>query len=281
MQPFPPATPLKIRHTTPHDPAAPILSVENASILYETGAALRDITFSVNRGERVAVIGPNGAGKSSLLKLIAGVKKTNHGKIEIFGHEPGQHICIAYVPQRNQVDWQFPVSVLDVVMMGRTGQLGFFRKSSAADREITMSALETVGMDTLAKRQINQLSGGQQQRMFIARALAQQAELMLMDEPLTGLDATSQSGIFEILDRLQTQHVTVLVSLHDLHLAAERFERVLLLNTSLIGYGKPDQVFTTENLVRAYGGHLHMLTTPDGILTLGDTCCEGEGEDND
>lgn len=281
MESFPATTPIKIRHTTPHDPKAPILSVENASILYETGAALRNITFSVKRGERVAVIGPNGAGKSSLLKLIAGVKKTNHGKIEIFGHEPGQHICIAYVPQRNQVDWQFPVSVLDVVMMGRTGQLGFFRKPGAIDREISMNALKTVEMDLLAKRQINQLSGGQQQRMFIARALAQQAELMLMDEPLTGLDATAQSDIFDILDHLQEQHVTVLVSLHDLHLASERFEKVLLLNTFLIGYGEPDQVFTTNNLVRAYGGHLHMVTTPDGILTLGDTCCQGEDADHD
>jgi ABC-type Mn2+/Zn2+ transport system ATPase subunit len=271
---------LNTRHTIPHDPAAPILSVANVSILYETGAALRSITFSVIRGERVAVIGPNGAGKSSLLKLIAGVKKASQGMINIFGHEPGQHICIAYVPQRNNVDWAFPVSVYDVVMMGRIGQLGLFRKPRGIDREIVMDAIETVGLQSLAKRQINQLSGGQQQRMFIARALAQQAELMLMDEPLTGLDANSQADIFTILGTLQARSVTVLVSLHDLHLASEHFDRVLLLNTDQIGFGTPDEVFTSENLIQAYGGHLHMVQTPEGMLTLGDTCCEGENQND-
>ncbi|MFN2233503.1 MAG: metal ABC transporter ATP-binding protein, partial [Anaerolineales bacterium] len=199
------------------------------------------------------------------------------GRVQIFGNEPGGHICIAYVPQRNQVDWSFPVSVADVVMMGRVGQLGLFRNPKASDWELVNQALEVVRMTHLAKRQISQLSGGQQQRMFIARALAQEAELMLMDEPLTGLDINSQEEVFSILDQLKQQGVTVMVSLHDLKVAAERFERIMLLNHQMMAIGEPDHVLTTENLVVAYGGHLHLISTEEGALALGDTCC-GEGE---
>jgi manganese/iron transport system ATP-binding protein len=261
------------KHRQPHQSDAPILRAENLTLRYESGPALDGVTFELQSAERLAVVGPNGAGKSTLLKIIAGVLNPGEGHVQIFGNEPGRHICIAYVPQRNQVDWSFPVTVADVVMMGRVGQLGLFRNPKAHDRELVNNALEIVRMTHLAKRQINQLSGGQQQRMFIARALAQEAELMLMDEPLSGLDVNSQEEVFRILDRLQGENVTVLISLHDLKLAAQKFDRVMLLNHKMLAIGTPDGVLTPENLVSAYGGYLHLVPTEDGALALGDTCC--------
>jgi manganese/iron transport system ATP-binding protein len=261
----------KQRH--PHQSDAPILRADDLGVRYESGVALENATFELNLSERLAVVGPNGAGKSTLLKVIAGVLPPTDGHVQIFGHEPGGHICIAYVPQRNQVDWRFPVTVADVVMMGRVGQMGLFRNPRASDWKLVNAALEVVRMTHLAKRQISQLSGGQQQRMFIARALAQEAELMLMDEPLTGLDINSQEELFGILDRLQQQNVTVLVSLHDLKIAAEKFDRIMLLNHQMLAIGTPEGVLTPENLVMAYGGHLHLVPTEQGALALGDTCC--------
>ena len=265
------------RQRHPHQSDAPILRAENLGVRYDSGIALESVTFELNLGERMAVVGPNGAGKSTLLKVVAGVMSPTEGRVQIFGNEPGGHICIAYVPQRNQVDWSFPVSVADVVMMGRVGKLGLFRNPKASDWELVNQALEVVRMTHLAKRQISQLSGGQQQRMFIARALAQEAELMLMDEPLTGLDINSQEEVFSILGQLKEQGVTVMVSLHDLKVAAQRFERIMLLNHQMLAIGNPDHVLTPENLVAAYGGHLHLIPTEEGALALGDTCC-GEDE---
>jgi ABC-type Mn2+/Zn2+ transport system ATPase subunit len=263
-----------IRHRHPHVAGEPILSASNLSVRYESGLALESLTFKLKTGERLAVVGPNGAGKSTLFKVIAGVLPPTAGKVHVYGHEPDGHICIAYVPQRSQVDWNFPVSVADVVMMGRIGRMGLFRNPGARDRELVMGALELVGLVSLAKRQINQLSGGQQQRMFIARALAQEAELMLMDEPLSGLDAGSQDDIFYILDELQGREVTVLVAMHDLKMAAERFDRVMLLNRKLFGLGAPENVFKRDNLLDAYGGHLHLVPDGQGLLALGDSCCD-------
>jgi manganese/iron transport system ATP-binding protein len=261
------------KHREPHQSDVPILRADDLSLRYESGTALETVSFELQSGERLAVVGPNGAGKSTLLQIIAGVLTPSAGRVQIFGNEPGGHICIAYLPQRNQVDWRFPVTVADVVMMGRVGQLGLFRNPKTRDRELVDKALEIVRMTHLAKRQISQLSGGQQQRMFIARALAQEAELMLMDEPLTGLDINSQEEVFGILDRLQQENVTVLVTLHDLKVAAQKFDRVMLLNHAMLAIGIPADVLTSENLVPAYGGHLHLVSTEDGALALGDTCC--------
>jgi manganese/iron transport system ATP-binding protein len=260
----------------PHQAGEPILRATDIEVRYETGVAIENVNFKINVGERLAIVGPNGAGKSTLLKVIVGVLNPTDGDIQIFGQDPDKHICIAYVPQRNQVDWQFPVTVADVVMMGRVGQMGLFRIPKDRDWKLVHQALEIVGMESYSKRQISQLSGGQQQRMFIARALAQEAELMLMDEPLTGVDASSQEDVFRILDQLQSQDVTVLVSLHDLKMASQRFDRVMLLNKEMLGIGVPDEVLTPENLVAAYGGHLHLVPTDDGMLALGDTCCDDE-----
>jgi len=260
----------------PHDDDAPIIHAENLCLHYESNAALDDISFELRAGERLAVVGPNGAGKSTLLKIIAGVLSPTDGQVYILGNLPRGHICIAYVPQRSQVDWSFPVTVADVVMMGRVGQMGLFRNPKASDWDLVHWALEVVRMTHLSKRQISQLSGGQQQRMFIARALAQEAELMLMDEPLAGLDINSQEEVFRILDDLKERHVTVLISLHDLKMAAQRFDKVMLLNQRMLGFGTPEDVLNPENLLAAYGGHLHLVPTEDGMLALGDTCCDDD-----
>jgi len=264
------------KHRQPHQVDVPILSVQDLAVRYESGPALEQVSLELKTGERLAIVGPNGAGKSTLLKVVAGVLPLTTGRVNIFGYEPGQHICIAYVPQRSQVEWDFPVSVADVVMMGRVGQLGLFRNPKSKDWDLVHQALKVVRMDQFTKRQISQLSGGQQQRMFIARALAQQAELMLMDEPLTGLDVNSQEEVFGILDELQSQAVTVMISLHDLKIAAQRFDRVLLLNRRMIGIGTPQEVLTPDNLLAAYGGHLHLVPTENGMLALGDTCCDDD-----
>jgi ABC-type Mn2+/Zn2+ transport system ATPase subunit len=263
------------RHAV-HEVEAATVQVSGLSVHYNGTPALDDVSFQLTRGERVAVVGPNGAGKSTLFKVIAGILQPSRGEVRVYGHGPGGHICIAYVPQRSQVDWSFPVNVADVVMMGRVGKLGLLRWPGAKDWDYVRQCLEVVGMSHLADRQIGELSGGQQQRVFIARALAQEAELMLMDEPLTGLDVTSQEDIFRILETLRQRNVSVLVSTHDLNLAAERFDRLMLLNHRLVGIGRPEEVFTSERLKQAYGGHMTLIQTGDGLLALSDTCC-GKG----
>jgi manganese/iron transport system ATP-binding protein len=259
-----------------HDADAPILEASHLTMRYNGRAVLEDISFCLASGEQVAVVGPNGAGKSTLFRVIAGVLHPTVGEVRIAGHCPGGHICIAYVPQRSQVDWTFPVTVADVVMMGRAGKVGLLRHPSRKDWQYVRQCLGVVGMADLVDRQIGELSGGQQQRMFIARALAQEAEIVLMDEPLTGLDVPAQEDIFHILDELRGRRVTVMVATHDLNLAAERFDRVMLLNGCLLGIGRPDDVFTPERLQAAYGGHLRLIQTEDGLMILSDTCCGGD-----
>jgi manganese/iron transport system ATP-binding protein len=269
-------TPLVIRHAV-HQAEKPILHVENVTVRYDGRAALEDISFQLHNGERVALVGPNGAGKSTLFKVIAGVLTPTNGALDISGAGPGGHICIAYVPQRSQVDWNFPVTVADVVMMGRVGKLGFLRWPGRKDWKHVQKALEDVDLGNLAGRQINELSGGQQQRMFIARALAQEAELLLLDEPLTGLDLKSQQAIFDILDELRQRGVTVMVATHDLDQAADHFDRVMLLNRRLVGFGRPGEVFTADRLVEAYGGHLRLVHIESDVIALADTCCDEGG----
>lgn len=268
--------PALIGRRPPHRPDQPILRVSHVSARYNGRSALEDVTFELVAGEQVAVVGPNGAGKSTLFKIIAGVLPPATGQVEVYGLGPGGHICIAYVPQRSQVDWTFPVTVVDVVMMGRVGKLGLFRRPGKADWEYVRQCLRVVEMEELAERQIGELSGGQQQRAFIARALAQEAELMLMDEPLTGLDVNSQEDIFRILGQLRDRGVTVMIATHDLDLAAGRFDRVMLLNRRLLGLGRPEEVFTPDNLLTAYGGHMRLIETDRGLMVLSDTCCEGD-----
>src|SRR5512145_1564362 len=260
---------------THHESNKPILDVQHVTARYNGHAALEDVTFHLHEGERVAVVGPNGAGKSTLFKVVAGVMQPVTGEVNIFGSRPRSHVCIAYIPQRSQVDWNFPVSVADVVMMGRSAKLGPLNWPHKKDWEHVQRALETVELTNLASRQISQLSGGQQQRMFIARALAQEAELMLMDEPLTGLDTPSQEGILNLLDRLKQEKVTVMVATHDLDQAATHFDRIMLLNHRIVAFGNPAEVLHTDNLLSAYGGRLKPIDGQN-ILNI-DNCCE-EGD---
>ena len=251
---------------TDHVTDAPILELDGVSVAYaplgntltNAAFALERVSCQVEQGEHIAIIGPNGAGKSTLLKVAAGILKPDQGAVRLFGQEPDRHICIAYVPQRNQIDWRFPVTVSDVVMMGRIRQIGLFRRPSAHDRQIVQQSLVRVGAEKLANKQIGELSGGQQQRIFIARALAQRADLLLMDEPLAGLDVPSQRALFDILVSLKPDGVTVLVATHDLNLAAEHFDRVMLLNRQIIAFGQPNKVLTSANLLAAYGGQIHL-----------------------
>ncbi len=265
-----------------HAPGAPALDVRDVVVSYNNVLALDHVTFQVQPNERVAVVGPNGAGKSTLFKAISGIIRPASGEIRIFGEPPGGHICIAYVPQRSQIDWEFPVTVADVVMMGRIGKLGLFRWPRKRDWAIVEDALKQVGMLELKDRQIGELSGGQQQRVFLARALAQEAELLLLDEPFTGLDAPSQQAILDILDLVKARGVTALVSTHDLDLAAKHFDRMMLLNRRVVAFGPPERVFTPDILIEAYGGHVHTLKLetdlPAEELLLADTCCEGPDE---
>jgi ABC-type Mn2+/Zn2+ transport system ATPase subunit len=257
----------------PHDPDAPILDVRRLEVRYDGRPALESVTFHLHAGERVAVVGPNGAVKSTLFKVIAGVLPPASGEVKISGFGPGGHICIAYVPQRTQVDWRFPASVEDVVMMGRIGRIGLFGWPGREDWDTVHTALEAVDMQSLAGRQIGELSGGQQQRMFLARALAQEAELVLMDEPLNGLDLPSQEAILGVLDGLRQWQITVMVATHDLGQAAKSFDRVMLLNRRLIRFGAPGEVLTTDNLVQAYGGNLRL--DPSGMVVV-DECCPSD-----
>ena len=253
-----------------HQPNQPVLDVQNLTVRYNGRLALEDISFHLHAGERIAVVGPNGAGKSTLFKVVAGVQQPTSGEANIFGSRPRGHNCIAYIPQRSQVDWSFPVSVADVVMMGRSAKLGLLNWPHKKDWEYVQHALEIVELSDLASRQIGQLSGGQQQRMFIARALAQEAELVLMDEPLSGLDTPAQEGLLNLLDTLRNQNVTVMVATHDLDQAARHFDRIMLLNHRMIAFDLPQNVMHTDYLLQAYGGRLKL---DSGGSMLVDDCC--------
>jgi ABC-type Mn2+/Zn2+ transport system ATPase subunit len=258
-----------------HDAGAPIVDVRNLCVNYKGNIALDDISFQLTRGETIAVVGPNGAGKSTLFKVLAGLLDPARGEVKIFGHGPVGHFCIAYVVQRSAVDWSFPVTVYDVVMMGRTREIGLFRRASKKDHDFVRQCLDLVGIGDLATRRINELSGGQQQRMFIARALAQEAALMLMDEPFNGLDMTTQEGLLKLIDDLGKRRVTIMVATHDLGIAAEHFDRVMLLNHKLVGLDVPKKLFTPEKIVAAFGGAARPVQTSAGPMLIQDECCGG------
>lgn len=247
-----------------HKGAAPPIEAVELNAAYNGENALLDINFCLEPGVRVAVVGPNGAGKTTLFKLIAGIMAPSRGHIKVHGHEPGQHLCVAYLPQRSEVDWQFPVNVSDVVMMGRIREIGLFWWPTGDDWQQVHEALKQVDMDWAAERQIGELSGGQQQRVFLAQSVAQEAEIVLLDEPLAGLDAPSQDHILEILNQFQQAGVTVLVATHDLNLAAEHFDKVILLNRRMISMGPPREALTKEALLEAYGGGLHFVDNNNG-----------------
>ena len=222
---------------------------------------LTDLSFEVPPGTLTAIVGPNGAGKSTLIKTALGLVQPLKGHFEFFGKSfrevDGR---VSYVPQRTSVDWDFPVTSLDVVCMGLYRKIGWFRPVRARHRKRAMEALAEVGMQDYAKRQISQLSGGQQQRVFLARALVQDAELFLMDEPLAGVDVATEKTIISTLHRLRDQGRTAMVVHHDLDTASEYFDRVLLLNRRVIAEGAAKDVMTPEHLKQAYSGKLLILS---------------------
>lgn len=247
------------------------LDLDGVSVAYNGAPVLRDVTLQVPHGAQVAVVGPNGAGKSTLFKALVGLLPIQRGRVLIHGRPLRSHQdCVAYVPQREEVDWHFPVSVADVVMMGRYGRLGWVRRPGAADRAVVARCLEQLGIADLAGRPIGELSGGQQQRVFLARALAQEPHILLMDEPFTGVDAATQGAVLQLLEQLEPMGVTVLVSTHDLNLAAARFKQVLLLNRSVVAYGPPQHVLTPAHITVAFGGQALFLGSEAVIV---DQCC--------
>ncbi|MFJ5623332.1 metal ABC transporter ATP-binding protein [Peribacillus loiseleuriae] len=236
------------------------LKIHDLSVAYQKNPVLRNISLEVPEGKLIGIIGPNGAGKSTLIKAALGLIPRLTGDVEIYGRPyKEQRTIVGYVPQRESVDWDFPTSALDVVMMGRYGHLGWFKRPGRAEKKFAMECLEKVGMTDFASRQISQLSGGQQQRIFLARALAQDAKLYFMDEPFVGVDAATEKAIITLLNELKAQGKTVLVVHHDLATVKEYFDWVLLLNVKLMAFGPVNQVFTTEKLQQTYGGKLAML----------------------
>lgn len=239
----------------------PVLEVHDLTVSYHKKPVLWGIDLTIPPASLVGVIGPNGAGKSTLVKSIMGLVDTDSGYIKVFDQALKKvRLKVSYVPQRGSVEWDFPASVLDVVLMGRYGKLGLFKRPRKADKQIALDCLKDVGMEEYASRQIAQLSGGQQQRVFLARALAQDADLYLMDEPFVGVDAATEATIISLLKRMQQQGKTVVVVHHDLQTAPEYFNWIILLNLRLVASGKTEDVLTKELLQETYGGKLTLLT---------------------
>lgn len=254
------------------------LDFQNVAVAYGSRTVLHEISFQVPHGARVAVVGPNGAGKSTLFKALVGLLPLSTGQIFIHGEPWGSHQdCVAYVPQREEVDLHFPVTVRDVVTMGRYGHLGWLRSPAGEDKKAIQHGMEMMAITDLADRSIQDLSGGQQQRAFLARALAQQPHILLMDEPFTGVDLATQQTTLKLLDDLKQEQVTVMVSTHDLNLAREKFDLVVMLNHRLVAYGSPEEVFTTENIRAAFNTQVMVL---DGALVV-DQCCGGDEHHHD
>lgn len=244
----------------PEHPASSPLAIHDLTVAYHRRPVVWDVDYNAPEQKLVAIIGPNGAGKSTLLKGCLGLVPTVSGEVRFFGRPYSEDRGrVAYVPQRTSVDWDFPVSALDVVTMGLYRKIGWFRWIGKRDRQQAMESLDRVGLADLAHRQISQLSGGQQQRVFLARALVQNADLYLMDEPFAGVDARTERAIVELLRTLRSQGKTALVVHHDLQTVAEYFDEVLLLNMRLIAAGPVETVFNEENLKRTYGGRLALL----------------------
>ncbi|MCG9127210.1 metal ABC transporter ATP-binding protein [Candidatus Poribacteria bacterium] len=230
------------------------------TVAYHETPVLWDIDLDVPPGVLLAIVGPNGAGKTTLIKAILGLVRTASGKILIHNKPyEEQRKIVGYVPQRGSVDWDFPTNVLDVVMMGRYGSLGWIRRPRKNDRELAMHAIEKVGMEKYSNRQISQLSGGQQQRVFLARALVQDSNVYLMDEPFQGVDATTERAIVGLLQELRENGKTVVVVHHDLQTVSDYFDWVTLLNIRRIASGPVQDTFTSENLRETYGGRIGFM----------------------
>ncbi|MFW5994988.1 MAG: metal ABC transporter ATP-binding protein [Spirochaetia bacterium] len=247
-----------------HDTAAktPAIEVSDLTVAYEDRPVLWDIDLFIPKGIIMGILGPNGAGKSTLIKAILGIVPAAAGTIRVFGESYGRmRKRVGYIPQKTSVDWDFPTTVFDVVLMGSYGRLGWIRRPGRKDRAEAMEVLETVGMTAYAHRQIGELSGGQQQRTFLARALLQRADIYLMDEPFQGVDATTEYTIIELLKDLKDQGKTLVVVHHDLQTAEQYFDWITMLNVRKVVHGPTQEVFTPDNLKVTYGGMLNRDVT--------------------
>ncbi len=245
--------------TAANEPAP--LEIHDLTVASDTQPVRWGVDLEVPAGQLIGISGPNGAGKSTLIKACMGLLPTQSGWVKIFGQSlKSAPTRVGYVPQRESVDWDFPVSVMDVVLMGRYGRLGLMRRPGRADREIARECLDRVKLLPYANRQISNLSGGQQQRVFLARALAQQADLYFMDEPFAGVDAATESAIVTVLEELRDQGKTLLVVHHDLPTARSYFDSLLLLNMNVVAFGPTEKVFNAETLQKTYGGRLTILS---------------------
>lgn len=257
---------------SPHAPGTALLDVDSVSAHYDGRIAIEKVSMHVGAGQHIAVVGPNGAGKSTLFKVVAGIHRPTTGMVRIYGSDPDRHVCIAYIEQNPDLNWRFPATVEDVVAMGRIARVGYFRHLRRADRAIVAGAMERVAIAPLRRRQIAELSGGERQRMFIARALAQQAELLMLDEPFVGLDAGAHRQLEATLGSLGDT-VTVLLATHDLGVA-ERIGSVALLNRRLIGYGPASEVLVADYLAEAYGSNLRRIDADGKQYALPDSHCD-------
>lgn len=239
----------------------PAIEFHDVSVSYHRKPVLWGVDLEIPEGSLVGIYGPNGAGKSTLLKAAMGLLPLQSGYIKMFGQDVSENVKVCgYVPQRESVDWDFPVTVKDVVLMGRYGRLGLFKRPRKEDHEKVAECIEKVGLSPFADRQIANLSGGQQQRTFLARALAQDCPLYLMDEPFSAVDAATERAVVSLLHEWRDQGKTVLVVDHDLESAQKYFDQLMLLNMRVVAYGPTAEVFTPENLQNAYGGKLTIMT---------------------
>jgi manganese/zinc/iron transport system ATP- binding protein len=251
------------------DPRAPV-AVHDMTVAYHRKPVLWDVDFNAPEGELIGIVGPNGAGKSTLLKAILGLVPLASGRVQIYGLPYAkQRRLVGYVPQRETVDWDFPVNALDVVTMGLYGKVGWFRRVRGAHREQAREALDQVGMADMASRQISQLSGGQQQRVFLARALVQDAKIYFMDEPFAGVDAATEQAIVTVLRGLREAGRTVFVVHHDLQTVPEYFGHLIMLNMRIVAMGPTSEVYTSENLKATYGGRLTLLSAAADAFARG------------
>jgi ABC-type Mn2+/Zn2+ transport system ATPase subunit len=251
-------SPSKAREGTTDEEAA--IRVEDVWAGYDGHTALEEVGFTVTKGSIVGLIGPNGSGKSTLIKVILGMHRPWQGRVRVMGRESAAaRRILGYTPQIETVDWQFPVTVGEVVMTGRYGRLGPLRRPTGADKAVVESCLERLRITEVADRQIGDLSGGQQRRVLIARALAQEPQVLLLDEPMAGLDAAIQHELMDLFEGLRAEGKTLLIATHDLSCVTGCFDRVLLLNRRIVAYGEPTKVFTEELLNEAFKSHLILL----------------------
>lgn len=245
----------------------PALEVHDLTVTYGRKPVLWGIDFTLPKGSVAGILGPNGAGKSTLLKAIMGLIPTSSGFVKIFDHSLDEvRKSVSYVPQRESVDWDFPISVLDVVLMGRYSHLRFLQKIRRQDHLYALECLEKVGLTDFASRQISQLSGGQQQRVFIARSLAQQADFYILDEPFSGVDASTENSIINLLKQMTKEGKTVVVVHHDLQTARKYFDWLIMINMHLVASGPTDEVFNDTNLTKTYGGKLNILAEVGDLI---------------